>query len=112
MTEETRTKIADDNDESRQNIHKDDTAQIKTLSKKFDKHIKDNNKHDKIADAKIDQLLPLVALADPDVIETIKSNAEIMKSSAIVAKSLMKLIGALAVIVTLIYTVMKIFKIR
>ena len=98
MTEDTRTQIADANDESRQTIHEDDTKQICDLRESLEKHRLQNEKDFK-------KLMPLTELVEP-----MRTMIEERKAYTLVASKLLKAIAVVGSLIALVYGGIKLFK--
>jgi hypothetical protein len=106
-------------EQSRTEIHSDDTFHLKELSKKVEQNSKDLQAHckqnvarDKIIDSrdaktekKIDQLLPLVEL-----VPLLKQMVDEKRAYTIIAAKVLKWIGVLGALVGLVYGAIKLWQ--
>lgn len=112
VVEQSRTEVHDSDIRDRDEIHEDDTAQIKILSKKLDKHIiqnlKDsvlNDQHYKSNATKIDKLLPLVGL-----IPSIEEIVENQRAMTLVGRKVLKVITVISIIIGVLIGILELWK--
>jgi hypothetical protein len=104
MPEKTRTKVHQEDAFDRDEIHKDDTSQIKILSKKIEQQgsaLKNHCQQNEISDSEIkDQLKSIRAdqaktswLAEPEIVKLMKDILEGKRAETYISKRVTRIIG-------------------
>jgi hypothetical protein len=109
MVERTRTAIHKLDHDERNDIDVSESAQIKSVSDKLDTHIRDNDIHNKSVDTKLDELKPLVKLADPEIVDTIKRIIKREEDNVIISQRTAKVVAAITKWILITGGVMAIF---